>query len=61
MPDGNDDILWSEVRLLRQDVKEMREELTRYKGFIGGVLAAISLLVTLLNLIWAYMRQHIGG
>lgn len=36
--------LWEEMRDLRQDVKEMRKELSGYKGFIGGVMWVISAL-----------------
>ena len=59
MPDGNNDIIWSELCLLRQDMREMHQELTRYKGFVGGVMASFAFMVTAANLAWAYLRHKL--
>ncbi len=32
------ELVYQELRLIRADIKELRQEVSRYKGFVHGVL-----------------------
>lgn len=58
------DQLWTEIRELRGEVKEVRQsmtllkqEVTKYKGFIGGVLFAASAVSTFVG----FLMGHLTG
>lgn len=40
----NDEHFWQLLTEVRQEVRELRQEVSRYKGFIGGVLWVVSAL-----------------
>ena len=47
-----------EIRLVRADVKELRGELQRYKGFVGGVAWSLSALTALVGFLWGTLSSH---
>ncbi len=44
--------LMAEIRHIRDDVQELREELHRYKGFVGGVVWCFSALAATVGFVW---------
>lgn len=44
--------LMAEMRLIRNDVQDLREELHRYKGFVGGVVWCFSALAAVVGFVW---------
>lgn len=45
------------VEILRI-VNDIRSELTRYKGFLGGVVFVVGALITILDLFKDYLFKH---
>lgn len=41
-----------EIRQIRFEVRELKEELQRYKGFVGGVAWCLSALTALVGFVW---------
>ncbi|MCP5405777.1 MAG: hypothetical protein H6922_06115 [Pseudomonadaceae bacterium] len=47
-----------EVRELRQQVRQLQQELQRYKGFIGGVMWCLSALSAAGGFVWGAFVRH---
>jgi hypothetical protein len=48
-----------EIKEIRREVHDLRVELTRYKGFVGGVLWCVSGTAALLGFVWGMLSS--GG
>jgi hypothetical protein len=46
-----------EIRELRSEVHNLRVELTRYKGFAGGVMWCVSGTTALLGFVWGMLIE----
>lgn len=46
----------AELKAMRKDVAEMRNEFSKYKGFIGGVVFVVSAIGAALGLLIAWMK-----
>lgn len=46
----------AEVRKIAAEVKGLREELERYKGFVGGVAWCLSALTALVGFVWGTLN-----
>lgn len=57
---GRDEENFSEIRSdlleMKGDVKAMRDEFNKYKGFIGGVVFVISAIAAAIGLAIAYFK-----
>lgn len=51
--------IFSELRLIRQDIRQLRAEVTRYKGFTGGMIWSVGILSACLGMIVAWLREHL--
>ncbi len=49
-----------ELRAIRGDIKELRTEITHYKGFVGGVLWVIGGLVAVGSIAFNWLKSHIS-
>ncbi|MFZ2587889.1 MAG: hypothetical protein WAZ18_07230 [Alphaproteobacteria bacterium] len=49
-----------EVRALRSDLQDLKEELHRYKGFVGGVMWCMGALSAAGGFVWGLVTGH-GG
>lgn len=49
----------TETRLkeLEDEVKKISTQLTRYKGFVGGVIFTVSCLATAVSLAWSHFKS----
>lgn len=45
----NLDIIYQELQQVRVDIKQLRQEVARYKGFIHGVLWCLGTLAAVLS------------
>lgn len=45
-----------ELKALRLEVQGMREEFSRYKGFVGGIAFVIGGMITVAGLVIAYFK-----
>lgn len=45
----------AEVRELRTDVQGLKQELQRYKGFVGGVVWCLSALAATVGFVWGML------
>lgn len=45
----NLEMLYEELRQIRHEIHELREEITRYKGFVHGVLWCLGALTAVLG------------
>ena len=52
-----DDVML-ELRELRGDVIELKEELHRYKGFVGGVAWCMSALTAVVGFVWGVVSGN---
>lgn len=50
-------LIIDELKEVRKELKEMRSEITKYKGFMGGVMAVFGVLVTGVNLVGAWFKH----
>ena len=46
-----------EIRLVRGDVRALREELERYKGFVGGVMWCMAALTAVVGFVWGTLSS----
>lgn len=51
-------IISQEIREIHQEIKEIRHEVTKYKGFVGGVVWAVTALAVSLQFIYNYIKGH---
>lgn len=54
----NEEII-AELRNIRLEILTMRKELSRYKGFVGGILWSVSACVTAAGLLSGWIKQHL--
>lgn len=47
-----------EIREVRQQVRVIQEELTRYRGFAGGVMWGVSAMAAALGFVWGTLMKH---
>lgn len=52
----NNDHLWQLLTEMRQEIKELRQEVNRYKGFIGGVLFIVNALWAAGLFVYSYFK-----
>ncbi len=48
-----------ELRQIRTEVHELREDMQRYKGFVGGVMWCMSALTAMVGFAWGALSD--GG
>lgn len=46
-----------ELRDMRGDIKQLRTELERYKGFVGGVLWCVSAIAASVGFVWGVLTH----
>ena len=46
-----------ELKVIKQDIHEIRQELTKYKGFIGGLIWTLAALLTAVNLFIEWVKN----
>ena len=51
-------LLKDELKEVRNDIKELRREVTQYKGFVGGVLWTGAALFTVFQIIVKWLGGH---
>lgn len=48
--------LISEIQDIRSEIRELKEEVTRYKGFLGGVMWTCAALSACVHLVLQWLR-----
>jgi hypothetical protein len=51
------EVLVEEIRYVRADVQDLRDELNRYKGFVGGVMWCMSALTAMVGFAWGALTN----
>lgn len=46
-----------EIRQIRFEIRELKEELQRYKGFVGGVAWCLSALTAVVGFVWGTLSS----
>lgn len=47
-----------EIKEIHLEIKEIRHEVTKYKGFVGGVVWTVSALTLAIQLVYNYLKGH---
>ena len=42
------DLIYQEIQLIRADIKQLKQEIARYKGFVLGVIWCLGALASIL-------------
>jgi len=53
---NNYTIIINEIHDIRAEIKELREEITRYKGFLGGVMWSFAALSAAVHFVLQWIR-----
>lgn len=54
-------LLHQEIKEIRKEVRSLHEEMTKYKGFVGGVLWSIAAIVTAANFLFSYIKNMVAS
>lgn len=50
-------MIWEKLEAIEAKQDTMRHELTRYKGFVGGIVATMTLMTTAGGLALSWLKQ----
>ena len=50
------DAIVAELQAIRLDIGKLREDIDRYRGFIGGVAWALSALAGMVGFVWGVIK-----
>ncbi len=59
--DSHQQMLHQEIKEIRKDMRSLREEITKYKGFVGGVFWCFAAFITAANFAFTYIKQWVLG
>ena len=51
-----EDIIKEELKDIRNDIKELKQEITKYKGFVGGVLWTGAALIAVFQFAYKWIN-----
>ncbi len=46
-----------ELREIRADIQALKQEMHRYKGFVGGVLWCVSAVASVIGFVWGLVMK----
>lgn len=56
--DENVKVIVEELRGIRQDIADLREDIDNYKGFVGGVAWCLSALAGGIGFLWGMLGKN---
>lgn len=53
------ELLHLEIKEIKKEVRSLHQEMTKYKGFVGGVLWSVAAIATAANFLISYLKNLI--